>query len=275
MKEALKMIRFPVNLQPVLRLVDCFEESTEYERNWRLPFNSLSLCVREDPDDPSWVELPETGSRLFFERDSVHFTTCDTPMRIRYTPANLHYCIHFRCELFPGVDLFSGIHARHVSTDRGQAEKIRSVFSEPDPLKRLTRAEAVAMEAVLEHWPEQLPLDVRGMTRFEPLLRYVHLHLDSRLGVPEMAAYMGWSDAYFARSFRSVFRITPKQYLLRELFARAVGLLNDPQKTIRQIAGELKFSSEFNFSRFIRRYSGYSPSELRRGGDSGPLLVRK
>ena len=38
--------------QPVFRLVDLFEESTEYERLWRLPFHSLALCVRDDPGDP-------------------------------------------------------------------------------------------------------------------------------------------------------------------------------------------------------------------------------
>jgi AraC-like DNA-binding protein len=76
------------------------------------------------------------------------------------------------------------------------------------------------------------------------------------------------------REFHRVFRITPKQYLMRELFARALSELNNPGKTIKEIADAMDFSSEFNFSRFIKNYSGYSPSQLRKSG-KGPLYVRK
>ena len=274
MKYPVDTVRTRVHIQPVLHLVDFFEESTEYDRHWKLPFNSLSLCVRENPRDPSWIELPEKGSRIRYEAGITHFTTVETPMRIRYTTANRHFCIHFRYELFPGVDLFSGLHERYIMKDKNLAQKIKAVFAEPDPVKRLAGAEAIAMEIILRFWPEKLPIELEKMERFAPLLRYVNTHLDSRLGIPEMASFMGWSEAYFSRTFRSVFRITPKQYLVRELFARAMSLLNHPQKSIKEISDELKFSSEFNFSRFIRHYSGHSPSELR-SRHSGPLYVRK
>ena len=267
-------IRSQVNIQPVFRLVDFFSESTEYERNWKLPFNSLSLCVRENPHDPSWIELPEKGKRLYYEENVAHFTTCDTPMRIRYTTANLHLCIHFRYELFPGVDLFSSLHERYVLQEKQWAEKIRKVFAEPDPMKRLAKAEIVAMEVVVKYWPEHLPLDLERMAQFSSLLQYVNEHLDSRMGIAEMASRMGWSEAYFSRMFHSVFHITPKQYLTRELFSESVKLLNDPAKSVKEIAAELGFSSEFNFSRFIKQCSGLAPSELRKG-NKDPFYIRK
>ena len=92
MKNSQNVVRSQVNIQPVFRLVDFFEETTEYERNWQLPFNSLALCVRDDPEDPSWIELPEKNCRIYYEANVPYFTTCDTPMRIRYTPANRHFC---------------------------------------------------------------------------------------------------------------------------------------------------------------------------------------
>ena len=46
-----KFIRSNVFIQPVLRLVDVFEESIAYERSWKLPFNALSFCLLEDPDN--------------------------------------------------------------------------------------------------------------------------------------------------------------------------------------------------------------------------------
>ena len=274
MKYSTKIIRTPVNVQPVFHLVDLFEEAIEYERNYRLPFNSICFCDRENPEDPSWIELLEKGTRHPFQKNTVCFTTCDTPMRIRYTTVNRHFCIHFRYELFPGVDLFSGLKERYILNNKTLPEKIKAVFTEPDLLKRLTRAESVAMEVILSLWPENLPIDRTRMEQFSGLLQYVNIHLDSRMGIPEMASLMGWSEAYFSRTFRSVFHITPKQYLVRELYARAVSLLNDPQKSIKEVSETLKFSSEFNFSRFIRHYSGHSPSELRRW-NQGPVYVRK
>lgn len=190
--------------------------------------------------------------------------TCDTPMRICYTGKNTHLCIHFRYEIFPGVDLFSGIKDRYVLNDPALIEPIHQTFSESDPLRRIALAENAAMKVVLHFWPSALPLDLAEMQQFEVLLQYVSKHLDSRLGVPEMASVMGWSEAYFSRKFRSAFGITPKQYLIRELFARAAGLLKDPQKSIKEVAEILNFSSEFNFSRFIRNCAKCSPSELRR-----------
>ena len=245
-----------------------------YERSWKLPFNSLSLCVRENPADPSWVELPEKNIRIYFEENVSHFTTCNTPMRIRYTTANRHFCIHFRYELFPGVDLFSGIHERYVLKDKQLSTKIRSVFSEPNPLRRLARAEATATAMLLDFWPEHLPLDLQRAMEFESLFQYVRKNLDCRIGVPEMAAKMGWSEAHFSRVFHTVFHITPKQYLVRELFASALGLLNDSGKSIKEIASDLGFSSEFNFSRFIKQHCGQAPSKLRRANTS-PLYIRK
>lgn len=264
MKYQYCFLRTPVSIQPELRLIDMFEESTEYLRNWQLPFNALSLTKDEDPEDPSWCELRESKRRIYMEKDTVNFTTVDTPMQLRYSGSNRHCAIHFRYELFPGVDLFTSVHDRYLIRDKKLVESLHAVFAEQDPLRRIAMAEHVVMKVVLDFWPEHIPLDFEKMQQFSELLKYVNTHLDSRFGVPEMAAFMGWSEAYFARTFHSVFHITPKKYLIRELLSRAMGLLKNTEKSIKQIAEELNFSSEFNFSRFVRHYCGYSPSEIRK-----------
>ena len=256
--------RTPTASQGVLRLVDLFTESTEYERSWCLPFNCLSFTAEENDSDPSWVDLPEEKKRIFYRRGTAAFTSCNTPMRIRYTKANLHYCIHFRYELFPGVDLFSGIHKRYIVKNKKIIERIAETFTLSDPLKKNVMAESAALETALDFWPDQLPLNIKEMEQFSRLLEYVKLNLNNQLGVARMAAFMGWSEDYFLRKFHKVFHTTPKQYLVRELLAEILELLKDPNKSLKQIAEELKFSSEFNFSRFVRHYAGNSPSELRR-----------
>ena len=250
---------------PVFRLVALFEESTEYDRLWRLPFHSLSLCVRDDPTDASWVELPETGERFTHVPGQVYFTAALTPMRIRYTNANRHLCIHFRYELFPGVDVFSGLHGRFRLGERGGplAKKIKAVFADPDPLRRLARAEAVALEAALPLWPKHPPLDLLRVAPYEEALRAVRDTVDAQTGVGDLAARMGLSPSHFPRVFRSLLGQSPKHWLEQALFDRAHRLLGDPRRSVKEVAYALEFSTEFNFSRFIKRRCGVSPARLR------------
>jgi len=234
----------------------------------------LAIFLEDDPEDPSWVEVPEQNLHCELKKGLISFTTCNTPLTLHYTPANRHCCIHFNYELLPGFDLFSGLRQRYMFRDPALLKELKAVFSDPDPLRRLARAECAAMKIVMRFWPERMPLDLRRMAEFEDVLRYVRKNLASHPGVPEMAARKGWSDAHFARTFREVFHITPKQYLTRELFAESLKRLNDPVKSVKEIAAELGFSSEFNFSRFIKQCSGLSPSGLRKGNRI-PLYIRK
>ena len=266
--------RISVNFQPSLRLVDLLEERVSYTKSWHLPFNMIALCLAADPQNPSWVELPEKKLRCDLKKDMISFTTCNTPVTLHFAPANCHCCIHFNYELLPGVDVFSGIRDRYMFYDPELAGKIKAVFADTDPMRRIARAEMVAMELSIRFWPKRMPLDLRSMMKFEGVLSYVREHLNSHPGIPEMAKLMGWSDAHFSRIFREVFHITPKQYLRRELFAQALAMLKDPDKSIKEIAAELGFSSGFNFSRFVKQCSNLSPSEMRQGNRL-PLYVRK
>ena len=274
MKNSPVTFRTSVNFQPTFRLVDLFVEQVSYTKSWNLPFNMINFVAEDDPEDPSWVELPGQNQHCELKKGMISFTTCNTPLTLHYTPANRHCCIHFNYELLPGIDLFSGLRQRYMFRDPTLQKELKAVFSDPDPLRRLARAESAAMKMVMRYWPERMPLDLRRMAEFEDVLRYVRKNLASHPGVPEMAARKGWSDAHFARTFREVFHITPKQYLKRELFAESLKRLNDPSKSVKEIAAELGFSSEFNFSRFIKQCSGLAPSGLRKGNNM-PLYIRK
>ena len=260
--------------QPELRLVAMFEESAAYDRYWTLPFHALSLCVRDDPADPSWAELPAGGGRMPFAAGTVHFTAAGTPMRLRYTTANRHLCIHFRCEAFPGVDALAGVRGRFlVETDGPLAAAVREAFADPDPLRRLARAESAALAAALPFWPARSPVDPVRAAPFESAMREIRDTVDARTDVAALAARTGWSGTRFSRAFRSVFGMPPKRWLDCALFDRAVRLLADPARSVKDVAYALDFSTEFNFSRFVKRVSGLPPTKLR-AGFPGPLLVR-
>ena len=230
-------------------------------------------CDRSALDARSWAELPESGRRMPFEPGAVHFTLAGTPMRLRYTTANRHLCIHFRCELLPGVDLFGGRRGRFRLESPALARRIEEAFADSDPLRRLARAETAALEAIVPFWPDRPPVDPERAAPFESVLFALRDRVDARTGTADMAAAAGWSEPGFSRAFCAAFGVSPKQWLLHSLFDRALRLLSDPRLSVKEAAYRLNFSTEFNFSRFVKRRSGFSPTQLREG-TQGPLLDR-
>lgn len=255
---------YPLAWDTRFSFVAVFRESAEYCRLFTLPFNMLSICVRENESDPSRAEVLERGECFPFHVNDISLTTCDTPMRYRYTPANEHLCIHFRLELFPGVDVFSGVRRRFIENSPLLRQEGEKVFAETDPLLMLSKCREFALKICHRHWPEQYPFDWNRVQPFLPVLDFVRNCIDATIGIPAMAAKTGWSEGYFTRTFHEVFHQSPKQYLQRELFSRAAQLLLNPDSTIKSVAAELRFSSEFYFSRFFKRLSGTSPQEYRK-----------
>lgn len=252
-----------ITARPTFRLVDLLEQSVEYDMCWKLPYHVLSLSLTEDGHDPSWVEVD--GRRTLLSAGALYFTAALTPRRIRYTAANRHMGIHFRYELFPGVDALSGVRGYFRVKDPGGvlAEKVKAVFDDLDPVRRYALAESVALEAMRPFWPARPALDLLRIAPYADALRAVADTLTAQIGVHDLAERMGFQGSHFARTFRTLLGMRPKVWLEQALFDRAISLLADRRRTIREIAYSLEFSDEFHFSRFIKRRCGQTPSQLR------------
>lgn len=261
-------IPYPLTGDTRFSFVAVFREVTEYRRLFTLPFNMLAICVRENESDPSLAEVLERGEGFPFRCNDISLTTCDTPMRYRYTSANEHLCIHFRLELFPGVDVFSGVRRRFVENSPELRREGEAIFAEKDPILMLSKCREFTLRICHRHWPEQYPFDRSRIQPFRPVLDFIRNHIDATVGIGTLAALTGQSEDAFSRSFHEVFHLSPKRYLQRELFSRAAQILLDPARTVKSAAAELNFSSEFYFSRFFKRCAGLSPSEYRKGAFS-------
>ena len=78
----------------------------------------------------------------------------------------------------------------------------------------------------------------------------------------DLAAISHESREGFTRRFSAATGITPKQLIGRFLMSRALELLNG-NGSLKEIAAELNFSSEFAFSRFFKTQMGEAPSHWR------------
>ena len=258
------VIPCPLTEDTRFSFVSVFREATEYCQLYTRPYNMLGICIRENEADPSHTEIVGRDERFVHHCDDISLVTCDTPLRVRFTPANVHLAIHFRLELFPGLDVFSGLKQCFYRNDPELSREGQMIFAEKDPVLMLAKCREFALRICLQYWPKQYPFNRNRIQPFLPVLAFIRGHVDAAVEIRELAAMIGWSEGYFTRSFHEIFRQTPKQYLQHELFSRAAQLLLNPEMTVKTTAAELKFSSEFYFSRFFKRLSGVSPAEYRK-----------
>ena len=81
--------------------------------------------------------------------------------------------------------------------------------------------------------------------------------------VRDLAAIAGVSYSGLRSIFYKVQHQSLHHFLQRSRFDQARLLLSDPRLSVKQIAGQLHFSSEFYFSHFFKKLGGMSPSEFR------------
>lgn len=88
-------------------------------------------------------------------------------------------------------------------------------------------------------------------------------HYDEPIGVADMAAAAGLSQAHFARAFRSTFGVTPHGYLLTRRLERAAALLRNTDHGVADIATSVGLSSVGSFTTSFKRMFGRTPTEYR------------
>lgn len=254
----------PLNRQAEFTLVNVFHECTEYVRNYTLPFNMLTIHLRAEGDDASVVENLRTGKVYRARMNDITLIPAGLPQQYRHTLRSERYSIHFRLELYPGIDVFSEGSSRIVENSPELRAEAEEIFREPNRVLMLSRCREFALRFCHRYWPEREPVRAERARFFEPVLRQVRRSLSAELQVADMAEIAGCSRGYFVREFQAVFGQSPKEYLQHELYRRASVLLLAPGASVKSVADELRFSTEFNFSRFFKRLSGLSPNAYRK-----------
>ncbi|NLF28816.1 MAG: helix-turn-helix transcriptional regulator, partial [Clostridiales bacterium] len=95
---------------------------------------------------------------------------------------------------------------------------------------------------------------------FEGIERYISEHIHDKLTTSSMAAFFGYARSYFSRKFKSVYNLSPGEYLKTIRMSRAANMLTYGIN-IAQICTALGYADKKVFSRAFKTYHGISPSE--------------
>ncbi len=235
----------------------------DYHETIRYPRNILSCCIDTREAD-NYYEDADTGIRYRLTPGYLCLIPQDTRIRFHRTLDTTSITIHFSLEFIHGLDLYSAERRITRCYDPEMTEGLKRSISDPDKLRGSCGIRAWVTRFCHDHWPERLPCPAETMIENTALFEYVRKHINAELNVESLAAHFQQRPDVFSRAFKRKFGISPHSFLTRALVRKLSRLLADREKTIREIAGELKFSSEFYLSRFFKLQTGIAPREYRK-----------
>jgi AraC family transcriptional regulator of arabinose operon len=93
--------------------------------------------------------------------------------------------------------------------------------------------------------------------------RTIEQDYGNKLRLPGLARIAGYSPSHFSALFRRHFGLAPVEFLLRHRMHRAAYLLQDRNRTVGEIAGQVGYADLFQFSKLFKKYFGRSPRAFR------------
>ena len=94
--------------------------------------------------------------------------------------------------------------------------------------------------------------------------RFVADNIGLDLSPGDVAGHLAVSERQLDRIVMQHKGYSTKKYITRAKLKRAKALLEDTDLTLREIADQLGFSSEYYFNSVFRKHEGFPPGEFRK-----------
>jgi AraC-like DNA-binding protein len=104
---------------------------------------------------------------------------------------------------------------------------------------------------------------------------FIHQHSDEELSLIEVAKAVNISGNHLSEKFKRVTGVNFVEYVARTRFEKALGLLQDPNLRVSEIAFAVGFQSLSQFNRVFKKFSGKSPTQYRAGARQTELVCAK
>jgi AraC family transcriptional regulator len=100
--------------------------------------------------------------------------------------------------------------------------------------------------------------------RLRAVVEYIEEHLDVGPSLEQMAAVTRLSTYHFARQFKAATGLPPHQYVIARRVERARQLLQaGTDLSLAEVAADVGFSDQSQFSRHFKRHVGVTPAQFR------------
>ena len=106
--------------------------------------------------------------------------------------------------------------------------------------------------------------------KLHAVIEYIDAYLDTDLSLAQMAKAVHTSAYHFARQFKAATGVPPHQYVVARRVERAQQLLRESDDlSLAEVATDVGFSDQSQFSTHFRRVVGVTPREFRKSARIG------
>ncbi|MCC2685009.1 MAG: AraC family transcriptional regulator [Paenibacillaceae bacterium] len=217
-----------------------------------------------------WIDdleyLPAPGDMILLPADTplAYSTNPDNPFRKYWcnfaaAVGDFHLFKLFKCPyLLKVTDM---VEVEHKFAWLSQS------FLDSDKLAYPLLTKAAFLD-ILGYFLDHLPISEFELStslptyRLNQIVQYIEDHLAESLTVERLAKEFNYNPNYFIRYFKSMFQMSPNQYIIKARIEKAKRLLSATERSIEQIADEVGME-RFYFSRAFKQLTSFSPSRYR------------
>ena len=110
----------------------------------------------------------------------------------------------------------------------------------------------------------EAPSDDPADDYFQRAQWYIQANLDHRVGVADVARFVGLCRSQLFRVFRAAAGCSPRQWIAQCRLSRAQSLLSDSHLSLEEIARSCGYAGAAQLGQSFRRLTGQSPGAFRR-----------
>ncbi len=119
--------------------------------------------------------------------------------------------------------------------------------------------------SILQHYEKADYVPSSHYLRIEPAVKFIQEHFTTAdLNIDQLAEIAGISPRYLSQEFYRCFKLSPKQYIIKQQLSLARELLLRSEFSILEIAISCGFKNEYYFSKLFKDKIGVPPSTYRK-----------
>lgn len=144
--------------------------------------------------------------------------------------------------------------------------KIYDLVSEESPgFQQVSSGLVIKLLGYIVAYKRQRDFSGKHIERVIQKVRFhMHENTESVIDLPGLAEEHQIAYSHLRKMFKKYTGVSPRQYQLQLKLLRARELILSTDKSVKEIAYELGFSSIYYFSRFFKNKTGVSPTALKR-----------
>lgn len=229
--------------------------------------NILFSIIECEENDDSFIRDIECNQILKLKKNCSYFLPYQRKLHWNLSNNLKFVSIHFNMDFFYGFDIFQKYPECITFENSNFISSLLQVSQEKIELPIICKINSIIYQLadeLLQKHPIQHNINTNIFERYKTVIEYVQKECNAQTKVTNLATLMNMRSDVFSRTFTHDLGITPKEFIINVLLRKSSDLLLDSQNSIRVVAKQLKFSSEYYFSTFFKNQTGQSPKEFKK-----------